>query len=65
MSKTLIVGGTKGIGLEIANLMADKECVIFSRSENSNDNSKHSHYQIDILNNKYLIFITILIYFFL
>lgn len=53
MSKTLIVGGTKGIGLEIANLMADKECVIFSRSENSNDNSKHSHYQIDILNNNY------------
>ena len=53
MSKTLIVGGTKGIGLEIANLMADKECIIFSRSENSNDNSKHSHYQIDILNNNY------------
>jgi NAD(P)-dependent dehydrogenase (short-subunit alcohol dehydrogenase family) len=53
MSKTLIVGGTKGIGLEIANLMADKECVIFSRSESLNNNPKHTHYKLDVLNNNY------------
>jgi NAD(P)-dependent dehydrogenase (short-subunit alcohol dehydrogenase family) len=53
MSKTLIVGGTKGIGLEIANLMADKECVIFSRSESLSNNPKHTHYKLDVLSNNY------------
>ena len=31
MGKILIVGGTKGIGQEIAQLLENRECVIFSR----------------------------------
>ena len=48
MSKLLIVGGTKGIGQEIAQLLENKECVLFSREAYSVNSNKHVHYQLDV-----------------
>ena len=33
MSKILIVGGTKGIGKNISEILKNKECIIFSRND--------------------------------
>ena len=33
MSKILIVGGSKGIGKKIAEVLQNKECIIFSRND--------------------------------
>ena len=48
MGKTLIVGGTKGIGGEIAQLLETKECVLFSREAYSVNSNNHVHYQLDV-----------------
>lgn len=48
MGKILIVGGTKGIGEEIAQLLENKECVIFSRESHNVKSNNHTHYQIDV-----------------
>lgn len=48
MGKTLIVGGTKGIGEEIAQLLENKECVLFSREAHSVNSNNHVHYQLDV-----------------
>tara|TARA_Y100000385_G_C12929837_1_gene566288 strand:- start:161 stop:835 length:675 start_codon:yes stop_codon:yes gene_type:complete len=48
MGKILIVGGTKGIGEEIAQLLENKECVIFSRESHNVKSYNHTHYQIDV-----------------
>ena len=53
MSKTLIVGGTKGIGLEISKLLGDKECILTSRSSYLVKSNQHTHYQIDAINGEY------------
>lgn len=48
MGKILIVGGTKGIGQEIAQLLENKECVLFSREAYSVNSNSHVHYQLDV-----------------
>ena len=48
MGKILIVGGTKGIGQEIAQLLENRECVIFSREQYHVNSSNHTHYQLDV-----------------
>tara|TARA_B110000902_G_scaffold7537_1_gene8938 strand:- start:1409 stop:2083 length:675 start_codon:yes stop_codon:yes gene_type:complete len=48
MGKILIVGGTKGIGQEIAQLLENRECVIFSREQYQVNSSNHTHYQLDV-----------------
>ena len=53
MGKILIVGGTKGIGQEIAQLLENKECIFFSRETYSVNSNKHVHYQLDVLEDNY------------
>jgi len=53
MSKILIVGGTKGIGLEISKLLQDKDCILTSRSDYSVTSNQHTHFQIDATNGEY------------
>jgi NAD(P)-dependent dehydrogenase (short-subunit alcohol dehydrogenase family) len=48
MGKILIVGGTKGIGQEIAQLLENRECVLFSREAYSVTSNNHVHYQLDV-----------------
>ena len=48
MGKILIVGGTKGIGEEIAQLLEKKECVIFSRESHNVKSNNHTHYKLDV-----------------
>ena len=48
MGKILIVGGTKGICEEIAQLLENKECVIFSRESHNVKSNNHKHYQLDV-----------------
>jgi 3-oxoacyl-[acyl-carrier protein] reductase len=50
MSKTLIVGGTKGIGKRISELLENSDCVIFSRDEISSTNNNHLYYTLDVKN---------------
>lgn len=48
MSKILIVGGSKGIGKKIAEVLQNKECIIFSRSNVDSVNNNHHYYNLDI-----------------
>ena len=48
MYNTLIVGGTKGIGLAIANSLSENHCHIFSRNTYTSPFSNHIHNQIDV-----------------
>ena len=50
MSKTLIVGGTKGIGKRISELLENSDCIIFSRDEISSTNNNHLYYTLDVKN---------------
>ena len=50
MSKTLIVGGTKGIGKRISELLENSDCIIFSRNEISSTNNNHIYYNLDVKN---------------
>ena len=50
MSKTLIVGASKGIGFEIAEQFSDKPCVTISRNEKVSTNPNHFHYCLDVIN---------------
>lgn len=50
MSKTLIVGGTKGIGKRISELLENSDCIIFSRDEISSTNNNHIYYNLDVKN---------------
>ncbi len=43
--KILVVGGTKGIGEAVVDLMSQYECVVFSRNESTYDN----HFVCDVL----------------
>lgn len=43
--KILVVGGTKGIGEAVVNLMSQYECVVFSRRESTSNN----HFCCDVL----------------
>ena len=52
MSKTLIIGATKGIGLEIANQFSDKPCVTISRNQKEFNNPNHIHYSLDVINDE-------------
>ena len=49
MSKTLIVGGTKGIGLQITQLLENKDCIIFSRERYNAISPNHIHFQLDVM----------------
>ena len=49
MSKTLIVGGTKGIGLQITQLLDNKDCIIFSRERYNTISPNHIHFQLDVM----------------
>lgn len=53
MNKILIVGGTKGIGLEISKLLDHKECILTSRSSYLVESNKHTHYQVDAIDGEY------------
>ena len=46
MSKTLIVGGTKGIGLQITQLLDNKDCILFSRERYNAISPNHIHYPV-------------------
>jgi len=50
MSKTLIVGGTKGIGKRISELLENSDCVIFSRDKIISTNNNHLYYNLDVKN---------------
>ena len=50
MSKTLIVGGTKGIGKRISELLENSDCIIFSRDEINSTNNNHIYYNLDVIN---------------
>ena len=49
MSKTLIVGGTKGIGLQITQLLDNRDCIIFSRERFNAISPNHIHFQLDVM----------------
>ena len=48
MHNTLIVGGTKGIGLAISNLLSQENCIIFSRSDYNPSSATHHHIKVDV-----------------
>jgi len=48
MSKILIVGGTKGIGKALCEMLIDHECVIFSRNSSTAISDKHINYEVNI-----------------
>ena len=50
MSKILIVGGSKGIGKKISEILENKECIVFSRNNVDSSNSKHHYYNLDVNN---------------
>lgn len=50
MSKILIVGGTKGIGKRISELLENSDCIIFSRDEINSTNHNHIYYNLDVKN---------------
>lgn len=50
MSKILIVGGTKGIGKRISELLENSDCIIFSRDEINSANHNHIYYNLDVKN---------------
>ena len=50
MSKVLIVGGSKGIGKKISEILENKECIVFSRNNVDSSNSNHHYYNLDINN---------------
>ena len=50
MSKILIVGGSKGIGKKISEILENKECIVFSRNNVDSSNSNHHYYNLDINN---------------
>ena len=50
MSKILIVGGSKGIGKKISEILKNKECIVFSRNNVDSLNSNHHYYNLDINN---------------
>ena len=49
MSKTLIVGGTKGIGHQITQLLENKDCIIFSRGHYNAISPNHNNFQLDVM----------------
>lgn len=49
MSKILIIGGTKGIGKALCDMLIDHECVIFSRNPSNTFSDKHLNYELDVL----------------
>jgi 3-oxoacyl-[acyl-carrier protein] reductase len=50
MSKILIVGGSKGIGKKISEILENKECIVFSRNNVDSSNSNHHYYNLDVNN---------------
>lgn len=50
MSKVLIVGGSKGIGKKISEILENKECIVFSRNNVDSPNSNHHYYNLDVNN---------------
>ena len=52
MHNTLIVGGTKGIGLAISNLLSQENCIIFSRSDYNPSSSTHHHMKVDVIHDE-------------
>lgn len=50
MSKILIVGGSKGIGKKISEILENKECIVFSRNNVDSSNSNHHYHNLDINN---------------
>ena len=53
MSKILIVGGSKGIGKKISEILENKECIIFSRNNDDSANSNHHYYNLDVNNGEF------------
>ena len=49
MNNTLIVGGTKGIGLAISKLLSQENCIIISRSDYVSSSSLHHHIKLDVM----------------
>ena len=50
MSKVLIIGGSKGIGKKISEILENKECIVFSRNNVDSSNSNDHYYNLDINN---------------
>ena len=48
MEKTLIIGGSKGIGASILNNLKDQQCINLSRSNPSSTHPNHKHYNFDV-----------------
>ena len=53
MSKTVIIGGSKGIGSSILELLKDAECVNLSRSEPTLIHPNHQHINFDITKSEF------------
>ena len=49
MNNTLIVGGTKGIGLAISKLLSQENRIIISRSDYVSSSSLHHHIKLDVM----------------
>ena len=52
MNNTLIVGGTKGIGLAISKLLSQENCIIISRSDYVSSSSLHYHIKLDVMHDE-------------
>jgi NAD(P)-dependent dehydrogenase (short-subunit alcohol dehydrogenase family) len=50
MSRTVIIGGSKGIGAAVINSLVDQDCVNFSRTEPKTNHARHQHFSFDINN---------------
>tara|TARA_B110000438_G_C15768934_1_gene630953 strand:+ start:917 stop:1597 length:681 start_codon:yes stop_codon:yes gene_type:complete len=53
MAKTIIIGGSRGIGSSILDLLIDKECINLSRSQQSPIHPNHKYINLDITNSEF------------
>ena len=50
MKKAIIIGGSKGIGKKISEILENKDCIVFSRNNVNSPNSSHHYYNLDVNN---------------
>jgi NAD(P)-dependent dehydrogenase (short-subunit alcohol dehydrogenase family) len=53
MAKTIIIGGSRGIGLSILDLLKEEECINLSRSKQTPLHHNHKHIKFDITNSEF------------